>query len=135
MGNFYTDVIKKDSRFGSLKPIHDLALLEPVTRKAASTLAEASGKVDMTAWPAPVIRVFLGQLAPDELLAAADDPNPYKKRGQLCEANFFSGEWSLRQGAKEEAARRFGLAASDCPHDFTEWRAAGAELKASGATP
>jgi lipoprotein NlpI len=64
----------------------------------------------MTAWPAPVIRVFLGQLAPDELLAAADDPNPYKKRGQLCEANFFSGEWSLRQGAKEEAARRFGLA-------------------------
>jgi D-alanyl-D-alanine carboxypeptidase-like protein len=32
MGNFYTDIIKKDSRFGSLKPIHDLALLEPVTR-------------------------------------------------------------------------------------------------------
>jgi hypothetical protein len=32
MSNFYTDVIKKDSRFGSLKPIHDLALLEPVTR-------------------------------------------------------------------------------------------------------
>jgi D-alanyl-D-alanine carboxypeptidase len=32
MSNFYTDVIKKDGRFASLKPIHDLALLEPVTR-------------------------------------------------------------------------------------------------------
>jgi hypothetical protein len=32
MGNFYTDVIKKDPRFNSLKPINDMALVEPVTR-------------------------------------------------------------------------------------------------------
>jgi hypothetical protein len=31
MSNFYTDVIRKDARFGSLEPVHDLALLEPVT--------------------------------------------------------------------------------------------------------
>src|SRR3954469_22766764 len=33
MGNFYTDIIKKDPRFKSLKAIHDMGLLEPVTRQ------------------------------------------------------------------------------------------------------
>jgi hypothetical protein len=43
MGNFYTDVIRKDARFGSLQPIHDLALLEPVTRsKVLAIIADAA---------------------------------------------------------------------------------------------
>jgi len=33
MGNFFTDVISKDSRFSSTNRIDDLALLEPVTRQ------------------------------------------------------------------------------------------------------
>ena len=33
MGNFYTDVISKNSRFNSTNRIDDLALLEPVTRQ------------------------------------------------------------------------------------------------------
>jgi hypothetical protein len=33
VGNFYTDTIAKDPRFNSLKPVNDLALLEPVLRK------------------------------------------------------------------------------------------------------
>jgi D-alanyl-D-alanine carboxypeptidase len=33
MGNFYTDSIQSDPRFKSVKPINDMALLEPVTRK------------------------------------------------------------------------------------------------------
>ena len=89
----------------------------------------------MTAWPAPVIRMFLGQMTPAAALAAADDPDATKKKGQVCEANFYSGELALRQGAKDDAARLFRLAASDCPHDFTEWPAANAELKALGAAP
>jgi hypothetical protein len=32
MGNFYTDVIKKDPRFNGSRRVDDLALLEPVTR-------------------------------------------------------------------------------------------------------
>ena len=87
----------------------------------------------MTAWPAPVIRMFLGQMTPAAVLAAADDPDATKKKGQVCEANFYSGEWALRHGAKDEAARLFRLAASDCPKDFNEWSAANAELKALGA--
>ena len=81
----------------------------------ASPLAQASAQVDMTAWPAPVIRMFMGQMTPAAVLAAADDPDPNKKKGQVCEANFYGGELALRTGAKDEATRLFRLAASDCP--------------------
>jgi lipoprotein NlpI len=100
-----------------------------------SLLSQAISKVDMTAWPAPVVRMFLGQMTSADVLAAADDPDAAKKRGRVCEANFYSGELSLRTGAKDEAARLFRLAASDCPKTFDEWLAANAELKALGAAP
>jgi hypothetical protein len=42
VNNFYTDVISKDSRFLSAKPVGDMALLEPITRKRVQAiLAEA----------------------------------------------------------------------------------------------
>ena len=87
----------------------------------------------MTAWPAPVIRMFLGQTQAADVLAAADDADPGKKKRQVCEANFFGGEWVLRAGAKDEAARLSRLAAADCPKIFVQWFAANAELKALGA--
>jgi lipoprotein NlpI len=94
-----------------------------------SRLPEAILKIDMTAWPAPVIRLFLGEMTSDAVLAAADDPNAAKKKGQLCVANFYSGELALRRSAKDEAVRLFQLAQSDCPHTFIEWDAANAELR------
>lgn len=98
-----------------------------------SHLAQTAKPLDMTAWPAPVVRLFLGEMTPAAVLAAADDANPKTRWGQMCEANFFSGEFSLLQNAKEEAARLFRVAASDCPKDFIEWDAANAELKVLGA--
>jgi hypothetical protein len=98
-----------------------------------SRLAQAIATIDMTAWPAPVIRMFLGQMPAAAVLAAADDPDATKKKGQVCEANFYSGELALRQGEKDEAARLFRLAAADCPKTLVEWSAANAELKALGA--
>ncbi len=98
----------------------------------ASRLPEATSHIDMTKWPAPVVRLFLGQLTPAELLAAADDPNPETKKGQLCEANFYIGELALQQGSKDEAARLFRLAAADCPREFVEGPSARSELAALG---
>jgi lipoprotein NlpI len=89
----------------------------------------------MTVWPAPVIRLFMDQTTPAAVLAAADDPDATRKKGQVCEANFYSGELSLTKGLKDEATRLFRLAASDCPHGFNEWDAANAELKALGVVP
>ncbi len=74
----------------------------------------------MTAWPAPVIRMFLGQMTPAAVLAAADDPDATKKIGQVCETNFYSGEMALRTGKKAEAARLFRLAAGNCQKSFDE---------------
>jgi lipoprotein NlpI len=97
-----------------------------------SRLPLAIKKIDMKAWPAPVIRLFLGEMAPAAVLAAAEDRDATKKNNQVCEANFYSGEWALRTAEKDEATRLFRLAASDCPRGFIEWSAANAELKALG---
>jgi tetratricopeptide (TPR) repeat protein len=100
-----------------------------------SRLAQTSSGINMTVWPAPVIRMFMDQMTPAAVLAAADDPNATRKKGQVCEANFYSGELSLTKGLKDEAIHLFRLAASDCPHIFNEWEAATAELKALGVVP
>jgi lipoprotein NlpI len=97
-----------------------------------SRLPQAVGQIDMTAWPAPVIQMFVGQLTPAAVLAAADNPNPKTKQGQVCEANFYGGELALRSAAIADATRLFRLAASDCPKGFAERESADAELKALG---
>ncbi len=91
--------------------------------KVSSHLSEAATKIDMTIWPSPVIRMFLGQMTSAAVLAAADDPDATKKKGQVCEANFYSGELALLQDAKDTAIRLLRLAAQDCPKSFTEWSA------------
>jgi tetratricopeptide (TPR) repeat protein len=109
-------------------------LLDIVARrsKLPSRLGEMSGKLDMTAWPAPVIRLYLAQLTPEAVLAAADDPDPAVKRGKVCEANFYTAELSLLADRKDEATRLLVPAASDCPFDYRERQLAEAELKAMG---
>jgi tetratricopeptide (TPR) repeat protein len=98
-------------------------------------LPQAISQIDMTKWPAPVIRLFLGQTTPAAVLAAADDPDASTKSGQVCEANFYSGELALQRGVKEEAARLFRFAAANCPRDFVEGPAAYAELRVLGVSP
>ena len=98
-----------------------------------SRLADAAKQIDMTKWPAPVIRLYLGQLTLEAVLAAADDPDAKTKKGQVCEANFFGGELALQRGQKDEARRLLGLAAGDCPKTFIEYDSAKAELKALDA--
>ena len=100
-----------------------------------SRLAQASAGIDMTVWPAPVIRLFMDQTTPAAVLAAADDPDAVRKKVQVCTANFYSGELSLTKGLKDEAISLFRLAASDCPHSVGERDAATAELKALGVVP
>jgi lipoprotein NlpI len=102
-----------------------------------SGLAQAISHFNMTKWPAPVIRLFLGETTPAAVLAAAaaEDPDPNTRRGQVCEANFYSGELALQQGAKGEAARLFRLAVAGCARDFVEGSAASAELKALDQNP
>lgn len=100
----------------------------------ASRLQDSLDELDMGKWPAPVIQMFLGETTPAAVLEAANDPDPKTKRGQICEANFYSGELALRQGDKDAAARLFHLAAADCPSEFAEGPSAKSELDALGAS-
>jgi lipoprotein NlpI len=91
-------------------------------------LAEAEKQLDMTAWPAPVIRLFLGQLHTEQVFAAASDTDPKTKQAQTCEANFYSGELALLKKDKKGALHLLKLAADQCPPSFVESTASIAEL-------
>ncbi|MBV8188947.1 MAG: tetratricopeptide repeat protein [Alphaproteobacteria bacterium] len=103
--------------------------------KLQGQMAQLSGKLDMTAWPAPVIRLFLGKSTPDAVMAATDDPDPTTRRGHICEANYYAGEVALLHGDRDGAIKLFTAASADCPSRWTEWEAADAELKALGVAP
>jgi len=45
MGNFFTDAIQKDARFGSTNRIADPALLEPKTRALVQQIVDAAAKM------------------------------------------------------------------------------------------
>jgi tetratricopeptide (TPR) repeat protein len=93
-----------------------------------SRLADAARQLDMTAWPAPIVRQFLGELNVAQTVSAAADNDPKTKQGQTCEANFYSGELALLKKEKPESQRLLRLAADGCPRGFIESTAAIAEL-------
>jgi len=88
--------------------------------------------LDMKVWPAPVVRLYAGEIKPDAVLAGADSPSDTVKAAQVCEANFYSGEYALIGGAREDATKLFQAAVKDCPRGFLEGIAAAAELKGMG---
>ena len=100
-----------------------------------SRLAELRAKLDMSAWPAPLIRYLLGEIDLAALLTAAADPDPGKARGQLCQARFFAGELALLNGGKNNAEGLFQLIARECPNNYLQWPVANAELRALDASP
>jgi lipoprotein NlpI len=102
--------------------------------KQKGRLAAKNGTkgLDMKAWPAPVVRLYAGEINPDAVLAGADSPSDTVKAAQLCEANFYSGEYALIGGSREDAAKLLQAAVKDCPRGFLEGIAAAAELKGMG---
>jgi lipoprotein NlpI len=123
----------------------------------ASHLSEHIASQDKSNWPSPIVRVFLGQITPDAAIAAAAVPKSkttpfvgnslfpltqaarHAKRTETkkCQAMFFNGEFSLVNGAKDEAVRLFRLVVDDCrtvlngwTGEWIEYFAAKAELSA-----
>ncbi|MER9678890.1 tetratricopeptide repeat protein [Mesorhizobium sp. M0184] len=140
---FYSGALAKaQADFGqaaTLKPdnAYFAIWLEMTERRSGAVghLQEATEKLDMTKWPAPAVRMLLGELTPAEVSAAADDADPAKKRGNSCEANLFIAELDRLQRHDGEALRLYRVAASDCPGDYYEYVAAKAALHELGAVP
>jgi lipoprotein NlpI len=102
--------------------------LAELRNNSPTHLAEAAKRLDMTVWPAPVIRLFLGELNVEQTYGAAFDTDPKTKTAQTCEANFYSGELALLKKDRKEAQRLLKLAADQCPANFIESPAAVADL-------
>jgi len=73
-------------------------------------------------WPAPAIALFLGKSSTAAVLEKAADDDAGKQAAQMCEANFYSGEWNLLDGKMDQAREFFRKAASQCP--TASWAAA-----------
>ena len=81
------------------------------------------------------MRVYTGELTPDQALAVVDSNNPRRRDIQVCELNFYSGQLSLLQGNRDEGIRRLQLAANECPRSEFERVEARAELRGLGVQP
>jgi tetratricopeptide (TPR) repeat protein len=97
-----------------------------------SQLSKSQKAIDMTVWPAPLVKLYLNQTTFEAVLESAKDSDANKSRGQLCEAQFYGGKWKLFTGAKDDAIKLYRLASEGCPLDYIERVWAGVELKALG---
>jgi lipoprotein NlpI len=95
---------------------------------SAIKLAADSNTMDEAEWPAPAIALFLGKSSPAAVFEKAADDNTGKQAAQMCEANFYSGEWSLLREDKARARDFFNKAARLCP--VSSWAAIAATAEA-----
>jgi tetratricopeptide (TPR) repeat protein len=92
-------------------------------------LHRAAAALDSGKWPYPVVSFYLGVSVPDAVFKAAQNSDAEKQKEQVCEANFYIGEWQLLAGNKPAALPMLQAAQVACPHEFIERIAAIAQLK------
>ncbi len=90
--------------------------------------AQRAAKVSMTAWPAPVLQYFLGQIYEAGVITASLDPDPLKDSDQECETKFYIGEDQLIHNNPARALLNFKYAAGICPKRYVEYGATVGEL-------
>ena len=132
IGSRNPDAIADFAKAAELNPKDAYAALwrelAELRNNSRAHLAEAAKQLDMTVWPAPVVRHFLGEFNIEQTYGAAFDTDPRTKTAQTCEANFYSGEFALLKKNKKEAQRLLKAAADQCPPSFIESTAAVAAL-------
>jgi tetratricopeptide (TPR) repeat protein len=111
--------------------------LELVERRNGlpTRLKQLSARLDMARWPAPVVRLLLGELTLEQALAAADHADPKTRNDQACTVHFLSGQLALLEARKDDAQRLFRLAAADCSRSSIERSSAQSELRLLGVRP
>lgn len=103
----------------------------------AARLKEQAGSLG-AGWPRPLAEFYSGALAAEQLQAAANDPDPIRQRGQLCDIAFFLGEWQLGHDQRQAAIENLRQAESICAKASYQHRGAVDALKnveAAGAAP
>ncbi len=91
---------------------------------AKDELKTNAAALNLSKWPGPVIQLYLGQSAPEEVLQAAGGDSDQK-----CEYSFYVGEYRALRGERPEALALFRSASDACPKDFVEYLPSVTELK------
>lgn len=97
-----------------------------------SHIAQAALRLNMSAWPAPLVFMFGGQMTPHDVAVAAQNIDPRVTQARLCDAYFYTGESMLAKGDKDQATGLFQHALKQCPKSADEYSASVAELKTMG---
>jgi len=99
---------------------------------ATSDVAELernSTKLDLAAWPGPLINLYLGKVTPGEARAASARGDTETQTDRTCEAAFFIGEYELLRKDVATAKTQFQDAVKSCPYTSDERDGAVAELQ------
>lgn len=97
-------------------------------RNDAQQLAPVAQAADLSKWPGPLMKLDLGQVAADEVMAAAANAGESMQK-QVCEANYFTGEDALSHNQLTMAVKRFKAARDGCPKGNIGYDEALAELR------
>jgi tetratricopeptide (TPR) repeat protein/RsiW-degrading membrane proteinase PrsW (M82 family) len=82
-----------------------------------------AGALPRNAWPFPLIEFYLGARPAPLVYSLAANPD------QVCEADFYIGEWLAQQNLEQLAIEKLRRAVAACPKSFIEYGGAVAELK------
>jgi tetratricopeptide (TPR) repeat protein len=110
-----------------------LALLREVADReaGATSIAQAAPHLDMTTWPAPIVRMYLGQLTPDATIAEARNSDPAVRDRRVCQATLYAADLQRLAKNEADALARYRSAATLCPAGSSERIAATFALNAS----
>lgn len=89
--------------------------------KLPSRLKDTSKRLDMTAWPAPVIRLFLGELTTEQAREAGKHKDRAEQYWRACEMTFYTGQLELLRGSRDASARLFRSALQQCKTFLSGW--------------
>jgi len=96
----------------------------------AKVAAAEADRFSSHTWPGAALQLYTGYEKPDEVLKAAMRGDQKAAEYQVCEADYYIGEYLLAAGADPAEARtRFSSALARCPRGFIERRAAAFELE------
>ena len=98
-------------------------------QKDSKELARQSAKADLSKWPWPILKFYLGRVTADQMIAAVTSTDVNSENRRICEANFFAGEDALLNQHVATARLLLETALDVCPLKNFHRDAAAAELR------
>jgi lipoprotein NlpI len=100
-------------------------------RNAVALLRQRAAERNLAEWPGPIVRVFLGELKPEQVAPPAlpaDWPAAVRKAAAQCELSFYVAELRLLRHEPAKAAALFRATVATGIKEYVEYRAAAFEL-------